>query len=168
MVKTDGNFNLMWSLAPHGRQDTIRRMLQAIWSQKIDSSQVRFERSIDCIGTNIRTFNVFYKPDLYLNPKHYSCLFDNDEKYHVIFRIGLDISDTEYGMSSQWSTVQAFVLIIHKAEIVYHKQLFYNIRSRRSDFPKGSVDRKEFPYFPQKKIQRMVDAVANEVLRKIE
>ena len=71
-------------------------------------------------------------------------------------------------MSSEFSDMQALIVVFKDSVPVFHRRLKDGMRARRSNFPKGSTDREQFPYFPPKQIERVVNRVAKEVLSVIE
>jgi hypothetical protein len=120
-----------------------------------------------CMNSELTSLNLARNPELFLRAENF-CIPMDSLKYNCIIFFAMNVGEASFGMSTEWSFIHVALMVFYKNEVVFHKQLYDHLESRRSHFPKHSIDREQFPYFPPKQIDRVVNRVAKEILSVIE
>jgi hypothetical protein len=168
ITRTDGNLTSFIPQLGYGRPDSIRKKLDELLRQHISAESLFLYNKHSCTSSNFNTRNLRQRPELFLSEKTYECISLDSIKYNIIIFIALNIGETGYGMSSELCSIRSFLVVIKDGIPIFHRQITDKWWSRRSAFPKGSTDREQFPYFPPKQIERVVNRVAKEILSVIE
>jgi hypothetical protein len=168
IARNDGNSKIFFSQPGHSRPDTIRNHLWKVLNKVIPNTKLLFSKKHNCSGSNFNTQNLGNRPEIFLNVNTYKCLQLDTSYYNLIVYFSMVFGEVQDGMSSEFCFIHPVIVIIKNGKVVYHKQLVDSERSRRSNFPKGSTDREQFPYFPPKQIERVVNRVTKEILSVIE
>jgi len=166
-LRSEGTYKTFFSLPLNDRPEKVREKLKIVLYENLPKSTLLFSKKDTCEKLILTSLNLARSPELFLKRENF-CIPMDSLKYNFIIFFAMNVGEASFGMSTEWSFIHVALMVFYKNELVFHKQLFDHLTSRRSHFPKHLTDRTEFPYFPPKQIDRVVNGVAKEILRKLE
>lgn len=86
----------------------------------------------------------------------------------LIFIFRLQSSELEYSSPAIIDYIFGSVILVQNEEIAFYRQFRSVARSQRRFFPKGSEDRENFPHFPQWQIEKVVDALVDDLKKRVQ
>lgn len=90
----------------------------------------------------------------------------NKDVLLIIFR--LETQHVGYSSLSVWDRFNGSFIYMASGRIEMFRQYRSNQLSQRRFFPKGSEDRDYFPHFPQRQIERVVDALVDDLKKRVQ
>ena len=165
MWRFSGNRDFNFPSIERGRPDTVRKFLKQVFLQKNLDSSMYFKIDASCIRHKLNSANFHDKP---INePAFYKCLKIDSSFYNIFFYFSLDVTEVAGGSSEEFSNIDSYILILKNGQILYYKHYNSRRRSLRKNFPRGSIDRKEFPHFTNEQIKLVVNKITEDLMKKI-
>lgn len=167
MWSFSGNFDFNFPIKSYGRTDTMKRFLTKALTNTLSTDSMKYDNSSNCIRHVFNSDNLRKKEKDLLQLSNYRCMKMKDDFFYVYFFFNMDVYEVGDGMSTEYDVIRANALIFKNGELLYSNQLRNRKLSKRSNFPRGSIDRKEFPHFTNEQIKLVVDKITEDLLKKI-
>jgi hypothetical protein len=79
----------------------------------------------------------------------------------------LETNDVGAGSSAIWDELLGSYLLVYNYQITMYRQYRSYILSKDSYFPRGSLDRANFPHFPQWQMEKVVKALVDDLKKRV-
>lgn len=165
MWRFSGNRDFNFPSVLGGRPDTVRKYLKQIFLRNSLDSNILFINDVSCIRPKLNSSNLGNRA--ITDSEFYKCLKIDSLFYNVFLYFSLDVTEVAAGSSEEFSNINAFIVILNYGQITYYKHFYSRRRSLRTNFPRNSVDRKEFPHFTSEQIKLVVDKITDDLMKKI-
>lgn len=162
------------------RADTIRKILRDAYKTSPITDTAIFRINSGCLfrwqledSTGISPYTIMRSSNdssygfSILNPDLYRCLPLDSARYNVLNVFVMSLWSNGIGDVEIRSVMQPYVIVLYKNRIIYYRHYHDGVDERRRDFPKGSWDRKNYPYFPRYQMERVVVALNKDLISRI-
>lgn len=139
----DGNISF-------GCFDTVFNKRRTFWDENIDTQTGQERRFI------LDSVSVF------------QCIKPKETSFNVITLFRLRVSEMGYDYDFTFDNLYCSVIILKERRIVYYRNYVSRIRSEKKHFAKGSLDRANYPHFPQWQLEKVVKAVVEDLRKYIQ
>jgi len=153
-------------MVQNGRPDSFNKIFTKSLFKNQLLSNFYPKISTSCMD-NKMVCNKWLTEDNY-NFKKHSCIKFKEGYYNVFLNVSMGVKDAEMDISDrEYESVNCYIIIVKNKDILYYKY-FASIRQvKKSRFPKGSKDRKDYPYFANDQIERVVKNITADLIKRI-
>jgi len=165
LYSANNDFN--YPLWQNGRPDSFNKILSKTLNENKLLSTLDKGISTRCMDDKITLVGKWQPEDRYSIEKH-KCLKLKKEFYNVFFNVSMGVQEAVADVSGrEHSRVSCYVIIIKDSSITYYKYYDSFRTARKSHFPKSSKDRKDYPYFANDQIERVVKNITADLIKRI-
>jgi len=149
-----------------GRPDTFTRLLRSVFNQ--NGMMSAFDRNLSGKCMNDKVIYMKWMPDEENDYATHRCLPLQTGLYNIFFNVSMNISESSGDNNSrEFSNIICYVLVIKDGEVLSYRCYFGRRVARKKHFPKGSADRKDYPYFANDQIERVVKNITADLIKRI-
>ena len=167
MWRYGGDFNFNFPQESFGRKDTVIFFLTSTLIDKLKLNLTGYDKASNCLHNVFTSDNIRKKQKDLLDFRNYECIKMRSDLYYVYFFFSLDIYEASMAMSDENDVINANALIFKDGEIIYSHHIRNKKISKPSNFPRNSIDRKDFPHFTNEQIQIAVNKITEDLMKKI-
>jgi len=149
-----------------GRPDTFIRILKSVFNQNGMMSVFDKNLSGKCMNDKViyMKWNVEEENDF----DTHKCLPLQSGLYNIFFNVSMDISESSGDNNPrEFSSIICYALVIKESQVLFYRCYFAYRVARKKHFPKGSADRKDYPYFANDQIERVVKNITADLIKRI-
>lgn len=170
-----GDYSEMSVIDLGTRPDNIRKGLEHSLKEKLHLKQRFIGNEVECRNFIKDSTSIFRFSEQSLQQGFrrldsitvFNCLNTNSKDHKLFFVFRLHLMENGYSSPTIWDNIVASYTIVQGNEIKQYRLFRSKMMSSRANFPKGSEDRKNFPHFPQRQIEKVVDALVEDLKKRV-
>ena len=154
------------SLWQNGRPDSFIKRLTIELQSVCPSSHLEFTSELSCMDNKFIA-GKWNMDDCY-NYSVHACLPFKKGAYNVFVNTRMNVKESNADVSGrEYESISTYLLMVKDSSVFYYKHFLYHRVARKTRFPKGSADRKDYPYFANDQIERVVKNIAADLIKRI-
>ncbi len=154
-----------YAFPSNSRPDTFVKYLREAFSKTKISNNLNGAKNSGCLSN--KNDKRDWRSEFNYDYEKHKCLSLLDG-YNVFLNVKMNISTVQGNMGgAELETINCYLNVIKDGKVLYYKN-FSSVRDIKNNrFPKDSTDRKDYPYFANDQIERVVKNITADLIKRI-